>query len=464
VLQERYSRARPGSQGADRGHWHAACTYLATQHQRADRLGERELLNRQRRRLSICLLVVVAAVQAAGCTSTSAKRQIYHFNHPIPPADPAFRRSLDSFGNLMVKGNSVELLKNGDQIFPAYLEAIAGAKRTVNLESYIFGNDRAGAMVTNALLDAARRGVEVRVLIDGFGGRPGPLLDQMKKGGVDARTYDPIRPWTLVRISWRTHRKLLLVDGAVGFTGGLGIDVRWLGDARNPQEWRDTQVRVTGPVVGQMQAIFGEDWTYTTGEILAGDKFYPALTATDDLEAQAIKVSRGDLSSQAKMLYYVAIRSAVKSIHLQNAYFLPDPQVRQAMVEAVQRGVDVRVMVPGKHIDIPVVRLASRLHYGELLKGGVRIYEYVDTMLHAKTAVVDGVLSIVGSINFDDRSMVRNAEESMAIYDRGFAAKLDALFMEDIKHCKEIDYERWKRRSWGDRLGELLSGLWTPLY
>jgi cardiolipin synthase len=417
-----------------------------------------------RRRLSILLLVLAVTAQAMGCTSTATKRRIYHFNHPVPPEDSAFRRSLDSFGSLMVKGNRAELLQNGDEIFPAIVQAIAGAKRTVNLESYIYSDDEAGALVTKALVDAARRGVEVRVLVDGTGGHPGKLADQMKQAGVDLRIYHPVRPWNIIRLGRRTHRKILVVDGTVCFTGGLGIEARWLGNARNPNEWRDTQVRATGPVAAEMQAIFGENWTYTTGEILAGNKFFPPIEPAGEVEAQAAKVSRDDSSSLAKMLYYVAIESAVKTIHIQNAYFLPDPQIRESLVKAVKRGVDVRIMVPGKHIDVPLVRMASRRHYGEMLQGGVKIYEYLDTMMHSKVAVFDGIFSIVGSINFDTRSMEKNAEESLTFYDRGFAAKVEAAFEADLKHCREFNYERWKHRGFDDRVRELFSGLFTPFY
>jgi len=419
---------------------------------------------RQLARLLLVIATIAAVVPALGCTSTATKRHVLHFNHPVAPEDTAFRRSLDSFGNLMVKGNRAELLNNGDEIFPAMIQAIEGAKQTVNLESYIFSDDRAGAMVTKALIDAARRGVEVRVLVDGTGGKLGALAGQMKEGGVDLRVYHPVRPWNLIRIGQRTHRKILVVDGTVCFTGGLGIEARWLGNARNPSEWRDTQVRVTGPVAAQMQAIFAENWTYSTGEILAGDKFYPPIAVAGDLQAQAIKSSRGDATSVPKMLYYVAIQSAVKSIHIQNAYFLPDAQFREALVKAVQRGVDVRIMVPGKNIDVPLVRMASRHHYGELLQGGVKIYEYLDTMMHTKSAVFDGIFAIIGSINFDTRSMLKNAEESLTFYDRGFAAKVEAMFDEDLKHCREFDYERWKRRDLGDRIAEVVSNLFSPFY
>jgi cardiolipin synthase len=418
-----------------------------------------------RGRLATCWLALAVLVQASGCSLvTSDKRETYHFNHPLMTSDPAFRRSLDTFGNAMVKGNRAEILNNGDEIFPAMIRAIQEAKLSVNFESYIFKDDRAGQLVADALMDAARRGVEVRLLVDGTGGRAGSLFGKMKKAGVRAYIFHPVRPWTLYKIGQRTHRKILVADGAVCFTGGVGIDERWLGNARNPKEWRDTQVRVAGPVAAQMQAIFSEDWTYTTGEILAGDMFYPPVAAAGDLQAQAMKVSRGDSSSLAEMLYFLAIQSAEKSVHIQNAYFLPDDQVRDALEDAVKRGVDVKVMVPGVHIDVPPVRMASRIHYGELLQAGVKIYEYRDTMMHNKTAVVDGVFGIVGSINFDGRSMRKNAEDSIAVYDRDFAARLEANFAEDVKHCREMEYASWKKRGIGARLAELFSWFFQPLY
>lgn len=410
------------------------------------------------------LALVLALAAALGCTSTATKRRDYHFNHPVPPEEAAFRRSLETFGNEMVEGNRVELLQNGDEIFPAMVRSIAAARRTVNLESYIFSDDAAGRLIADAVEGAARRGIEVRVLVDGTGAHPGKLTAEMEAAGVKVRVYHPVRLTNLLRIGQRTHRKILVVDGAVCFTGGLGIEKMWLGNARNPDEWRDTEIEVAGPAAAQMQAIFSEDWTYTTGEILAGERFYPPAAPAGDIAAQAIKVSRGDSSSLAKMLYYVAIQSAVRSIEIQNAYFLPDPQIRAVLRQAVQRGVKVRIMVPGKHSDVPAVRMASRRGYGELLEGGIKIYEYLHTMMHNKTAVFDGIFSIVGSINFDTRSMEKNAEESIVVYDRGFGARVQAMFETDLQSCREVDYAQWRRRGLEDRLLELVSAFWSPLY
>jgi cardiolipin synthase len=303
------------------------------------------------------------------------------------------------------------------------------------------------------------------VLVDGTGSsRSGPILDRMRRAGVKAYVFHPIDLWSLYNIGWRTHRKILVVDGAISFTGGFCIAENWLGDARNPKEWRDMMVRATGPVSAQMQAIFSEDWTYTTGEILAGDSYYPRIERTGDIEAQGIKVSRGDSSSLASIFYVVAIKSAEKSIHIQNAYFVPDPQIREALIDAAKRGVDVRIMVPGRHIDMPLVRMASRRHYGELLTAGVHILEYNRTMMHNKNAVIDGLFSTVGSINFDGRSLRSNEEDSLAFYDREFASRMEATFAEDAKYCREVTYQGWRKRGVEQRLAELVSVFFEPLY
>jgi cardiolipin synthase A/B len=413
-----------------------------------------------------CAFTLALLFLGSGCTLVRFdKRSVYKYDHPFAVGDEAFRRSLSTFGFSMVEGNGAEILNNGDEIFAGMTGAIREARSTVNLESYIFKDDRAGKIMAEALMEAARRGVEVRVLVDGTGSKfAGPMLARMRQAGVKTAVFRPIRLHTLYKIARRTHRKILVVDGTVSFTGGFCIAEEWLGDARNPDEWRDMMVRVTGPVSAQMQAIFSEDWTFTTGEILAGDKFYPRLAPAGGIPAQAIKVSRGDSSSLAAMLYYVSIESARESIYIQNAYFVPDKQIREALKRAARRGVDVRIMIPGRHMDQPVVRMASRLHYGELLTAGARIFEYNRTMMHSKDSVIDGIFTMIGSINFDSRSMHENAEASFAFYDREFGARLQSVFIEDEKKCREITYERWKRRGLEQRVAEIISNLFRPLY
>jgi len=420
-------------------------------------------------RIGLLLLGVTCVLGGSSCTVLSniigsEKRDVYKFDHPFSVESPMFRRSAEALGNPMVGGNQAVLLENGDEIFPAMTRDIREARRTVNLETYIFQPDAAGKRFADAMIAAARKGVEVRLLIDAWGSKLGDLEQPLKDAGVRVRKYRPLRLFSIYKVGKRTHRKILLIDGRIAYTGGLGIEKPWLGNARNTSEWRDTEVRVEGPVAAQMQAIFSEDWTYTTGEILAGDKFYPQIPQAGTMLAQAIKASRGAASSLAKMLYYMAIQSATVSIHIANAYFLPDKQSRNALVRAVRRGVDVEVMVPGRHIDLPMVRFASWLHYGDLLQGGVKIYEYRPTMMHNKTMVVDGLYSTIGSINFDSRSMNANEEESLAVYDKTFAAQMEAMFAEDKKRCGEITYRDWKRRGFGKRLAEMVFWIWEPYY
>ena len=392
------------------------------------------------------------------------KRQNYEMEGDLKVSDPEFRRSAEALGNPMVGGNTATLLENGDKIFPAMVRDIRAAKKSVNLETYIYQPDRAGRMVADALIAAARNGVEVRLLVDAWGSKFKDLKKEFDAAGVQARKYRPVRLLALHKVGRRTHRKILVVDGRIVYTGGLGIDERWLGNARSTDEWRDTQVRAEGPVAAQMQAIFSEDWTFTTGEILAGAKFYPKIESKGGALGQAVKASCGDSTSLAKMLYYIAIESATKRIYIENAYFLPDKELRKALIDAVKRGVDVQVMVPGRNIDLPMVRQASWSHYGELLEGGVRIWEYEPTMLHNKTMVVDGVYSTIGSINFVARSMNTNAEESLAFYDREFARKLEAMFRKDRERCDEITLSEWKNRGLTKRMSETIFWAFEPYY
>jgi cardiolipin synthase len=425
----------------------------------------RGALTRVLRTLSAAALVL----PLSGCSLVSyivgkEKRDVYKFEQPFTVSDPDFRRSAEALGTPMVGGNSAELLRNGDEIFPAMTKDIREAKKTVNLETYIFQPDRAGRIFADAMIEAAKRGVQVRLIVDGWGGKYKGLKKELDDAGVIAKKYRPLRVFSIHKVGKRTHRKILVVDGRICYTGGLGIDERWLGNARNTKEWRDTQVRVVGPVAAEMQAIFSENWTFTTGEILVGEDFYPPQPPAGSITAQAIKASRGDSTSLAKMMYFVAIGSAAKFIHIQNAYFLPDKQVREELTKARKRGVDVQVMVPGRNIDLPMVRQASWKNYGELLEAGVKIWEYQPTMLHNKTMVVDGIYSTIGSINFDARSMAANAEESLAFYDRDFAAKMEAMFQNDTKRCQQITLKMWKHRGFPKRMSELIFWVFSPYY
>jgi len=421
------------------------------------------------RTLAAGLAALGSVLGSSGCALSTAllgaeKRDDYVFHEHLRVTDPEFQRSAEALGNPLVGGNAVTLLENGDEIFPAMVHDIRSATRSVDLETYIFQPDHAGRMIADALIFAARHGVEVRLLVDAWGSKFKDLQQEFEAAGVEAKRYRPIRLFSINKVGRRTHRKILVVDGRIAYTGGLGIDDRWLGNARNTQEWRDTQVRAAGPVAAQMQAIFAEDWTFTTGEILAGERFYPTIPASGAVLSQAVKASRGDSTSLAKIMYYLAIRCATKSIHIENAYFLPDEQVRKALTGAAARGVDVQIIVPGRHIDLPMARFASWVHYGELLEGGVHIWEYSPTMMHNKTMVVDGLYATVGSINFEERSMNTNEEESLAFYDAPFAARMEAMFDQDRRRCAEITYEVWKHRGFPKRISEIVFWAFEPYY
>ncbi|HEV8335759.1 MAG TPA: phospholipase D-like domain-containing protein [Candidatus Polarisedimenticolia bacterium] len=411
------------------------------------------------------ILVLAAVLAQGGCAILphfAGQRNQYQFQPPFPVEDPQFRRSLDNIGGVIVGGNSAVLLENGDGFFPAMLKDIREAKVSVNLEAFIYKPDEVGRQFADAMIEASRRGVEVRLMVDAQGSKLGSLRKELEAAGVICRDYRPASRYPI--FGRRTHRKLLVIDGKIAYTGGFCFEKRWLGNARDKTEIHDSAVRVTGLVVSQMQAVFCEDWTFTTGEILAGDVFYPKTAPAGSMESQAVKTSKGDASSLPKMLYFMAIQAARKSIHIQNSYFLPDRQIRKALIAAANRGVDVKVIVPGRHIDFPPVRLASRFHYGPLLQGGVKIYEYRPSMIHSKTLIVDGIFSTIGSINLDVRSMSKNAEVSLSFYDRSFSGAMEAMFQRDLKISEEITYEGWKHRGVATRFFELLSGMFEPLY
>ncbi len=412
------------------------------------------------RRLAVGLLAVAAL---AGCIS-SGTRMDYTYNPSYGVASPEFLRSLAGLKNGMMAGNAVTLLENGDGLFPDLLREIAGARASVNVELYIFNDGEIGRRIADALIERARAGVGVRVLVDGFGARLGGLADEMKAAGVNFRIYKPIRIYSLARIGHRTHRKIVTIDGRVGYCGGFGVDDRWRGDARNEHEWRDLAVRVEGPAVSQLQRIFMEDWVNTTGEVLGGDAQFPVVEPAGDVIVQVISSSRNDQSSMPKLMMYMAIQAARRTIWIENAYFVPDAQMRRALVRAARRVVDVRIVVPGPTMDIPAIRRASAYHYGELLDAGVAIYEYQPTMLHTKTMVVDGIWTTVGSINFDARSMRKNAEANVVVYDAGFAAIVAAVVEKDIARSEALTKHGWARRGVWERVREVVASFFSEMY
>jgi len=376
--------------------------------------------------------------------------------------DAQFRRSLGVLlGPPIIEGNKVEVLLNGDQIFPAMLKAIREAKHSINFETYIYWSGSIGKEFTDALAERARAGVKVHVLLDWVGSMKvsDEEMDQMRKAGVELHRYHKPVWWKLARLNNRTHRKLLVTDGRIGFTGGVGIADKWRGNGQDEDHWRDTHFRVEGPVVGQMQAVFNDNWTKATGVVLDGPDYFPPLTPQGTMPAQMFSSSPTGGSESMHLMYLMAITAARHTIHLSNAYFVPDELTVKALIAAAKRGVEVRIITPGKIIDSDVVRAASREQWGELLEAGIKMAEYQPTMYHVKSLVVDSLLVSVGSTNFDNRSFSLNDEANLNVLDPAFAKQQEAVFDADWQRARPITLQQWQQRPWTDKLAGEVAAL-----
>lgn len=399
----------------------------------------------------------VFAVALAMNFATPEKKLERKIEHRYAIAAPQFRREMSVLlGPSIVAGNRVVALQNGDEIFPAMLAAIRSARRTINFETYIYWSGDIGREFADALSERARAGVKVNVVIDWAGSikMDDALLDRLRSAGVHVEMYRPLKWYNLGRLNNRTHRKLLVVDGAVGFTGGVGIADQWDGHAQNPEHWRDVHFQVEGPVVAQMQAAFNDNWIKMTGEVLNGGDYFPALTASGDTDAQVFIASPAGGSESMHLMYLMAIAAAKTSINLQAAYFVPDDLVLAALLAARRRDVRVRVLLPGAHIDSETVRIASKAHWEPLLEAGVEIYEYQPTMMHNKVLVVDHEMVSVGSTNFDPRSFRLNDEASLNVYDHEFAQRMSQVFEDDLAQTRRYTLEMWRQRPLKQRLVE----------
>lgn len=376
--------------------------------------------------------------------------------------DPQFSRELSVLlGPPVVGGNAYRVLRNGDEIFPAMLGAIRAAQRTITFESYIYWSGDIGRAFAQALAERAQAGVKVHVLLDWVGSQKvdAAVLDIMSKAGVALQRYHPVHWYTLGKLNNRTHRKLLIVDGRIGFTGGVGIAPEWTGHAQDPQHWRDTHFQVEGPVVAQMQSVFLDNWIKVSGEVPHGPGYFPALPDVGKGMAQMFSSSPTGGSENMALMYLLAITAATRTIDLSAAYFVPDDLTRKALLAALKRGVKVRIIVPGEHIDSETSRSASRAQWGEPLAAGALIAEYAPTMYHCKVMIVDGFLVSVGSTNFDNRSFRLNDEATLNILDRDFAAEQTRIFEDDLALSRPVSLEAWSNRPWREKLADGLSSL-----
>ncbi|MEO8071146.1 MAG: phosphatidylserine/phosphatidylglycerophosphate/cardiolipin synthase family protein [Acidobacteriota bacterium] len=362
-------------------------------------------------------------------------------------------------GARFLPGNDIRILNNGREFYPAMLEAIAGARASVTIEAYIYWAGDIGRQFAGALADKARDGVPVKILLDAVGAAAigEDILETLESGGCQLAWYNPVRWYTVGRYNHRTHRKSLIVDGALGFTGGAGIADLWQGNAEGPGHWRDIQIRLEGPGVGPLQTGFSRNWLQSTGELVSGEAYYPSRSPGRGLSALTLMSSPEVGASTVRTMYYLSIACARRSIDIANPYFVPDEVALEALVEAARRGVAVRVMVSGIHNDNWLARQNSVRLYGALLEAGVELLEFNRTMLHQKTMVIDGVWVTIGTTNFDNRSFAHNEESNVCVFDRALAQRMEALFTIDLDGCDRVTLAQWRARGLFVKASEILA-------
>ena len=384
----------------------------------------------------------------------------YHIPHTFTVNDPEFFGSALALADpVPLAGNKIELLQNGDEYFPAMLAAIHGAKKTVNFEAYIVYSDKIGHAFRDALCERARGGVQVRVLLDGIGS--GWKLDNsdvamLKKAGCKFAYYHPLLSWRIDRTNRRSHRRVLVIDGRIGFTGAVGFAEEWSGHAQDAKHWRDMQARIEGPLVAELQNAFEAHWIKTFGETLSGADQFPNEPAVGNLHAQTI-ASHSFSTAPVPVAQAVAFAAAIKRIWVTNAYCTPTDDQVDELVSAVRRGVDVKLILPGPHDDQPLTKSAGRSAYGRMLEGGVKIFEYQPTMIHTKSMVIDGRFALFGSSNFDARSAQINEELDLAIYDENFGREMEQIFEKDLAQSKQYTLQEFRHRSLWERTTEWLA-------
>ena len=383
----------------------------------------------------------------------------YEIDHTFAVRDSEFIGSALALSDpVLIPGNKIELLQNGDEYFPAMLKAIRAARQTINFEAYILKSDVVGTQFRDALCERARAGVQVRVLLDGVGSGwslKNSDVRLMEEAGCKFAYYHPTRSWRVDRTNRRTHRRIMVVDGKIGFTGGAAFSDRWAGNAQDPDHWRDMQARLEGPIVAQLQSAFQGHWIKTFQEALTGEGQFPPLAPAGDIKAQVIS-SYSFSMAPIPLVQAVAFAAADKRIWITNPYCTPTPDQVDGLVKAVKRGVDVRLLLPGKHNDQPHTASAGRAAYGRMLEGGVKIFEYETTMIHGKTMVVDGLFAMFGSSNLDARSSEINEELDIVVYDEKFGREMELVFEKDLQQSRRYTLEEFKNRSLWERTTEWL--------
>jgi len=407
--------------------------------------------------LRIAFGIAAVAAVATGCVS---RVHPHVYLPPLKLGEPSFFPTLEAYtASPIVGGNAVDLLLNGDEIFPALVQAIRSARKTITYAQYYYEDGPVAREMAEAVAERCRAGVGANVLLDAFGtlNMPAEYVDLLQTSGCHVAYFRPLGPFGLRRANHRNHRRILVVDGRLGFTGGSGVSWKWMGDGRIEDRWRETDVRVRGPVVEYLQGAFAENWLEATGMVLGGEAYFPRpLESLGSVYAQVVRSSPAGGSFAMYTTFLLAISSARSSIFITNPYFVPDDRMGDALLAAVRRGVRVVALVPGA-IDHNLVRQASRGKFGRMLRAGIEIYEYRAALLHAKTMVIDSVWSTVGSTNLDNRSFAFNDELNLVAYSPAVARRLEEIFAEDLAHARKLEYRRWSRRGIIDRFLELLT-------
>lgn len=398
-------------------------------------------------------LVIVGGLLALAQDQTTLKIESAHGAED--PLFPAYVAAL--LGGHATGGNTYTVLTNGDQIFPPMLEAVTSAKRRVSFETYIFNEGTVGRQFTEAFIAAAKRGVTVQLVIDAMGSSKVPTewIENLKSAGVKVGEFGRTKWYSIEELNYRTHRKILVVDGQIGFTGGVGLDDQWLGNAQDKTHWRDTMVRIDGPVVRLMEGAFNENFIETSTEGIAPvvDPAPVAAPAPQD-SAMILRSSPTGGSNDMKRLYLLSIAAARRALDITTPYFITDESSEWSFTQAMKRGVKVRILVEGDLTDSMPVKYASREAYQRLMDMGVELYEYQPAMMHAKTMVVDGTWSTFGSANFDNRSLELNDEMNVVVSDRDLAARLLQDFEQDLQRAKKLDPSEWRRRPMLEKVRE----------
>ena len=369
-------------------------------------------------------------------------------------ADAFMRAFAGAAGQPVVGGNLMTLLQNGIEIFPALFEAIAAARESIHFSTFIYESGHVPTRFADAVSAAAQRGVEVRIVLDSRGSKkiPPALIEQMRDAGCQVRWFRSIQWFTWANYNHRTHRKLLIVDGKLAFTGGVGIADEWDGKGDSPAHWRDTHVRIVGPAVAAVQAAFVDNWNEATGELVLHEKYFPVQSAVGSVRICAVQSNPTNSTSAAQRSMAALIAGSSRRLWITNAYFIPTPPFIKTLCEAKARGVDVKILMPGPHHDEPAVRRASRRTWPALLRGNVELYEFQPTMIHGKIVIVDSAVTSIGSINFDPRSFALNAEFGVVVLDREIAALVEEAFVTDLTRARQITGEDIRRLSYRDNL------------